>query len=373
MKITVVTGPFSCLPPYSIGAVEKLWNSVGVYLIEKGIDVTFISKKVNGIECDDNHKYIKGYERTGSWLMDFFKDFIYSFRALKQLPKSDIVILNSLWSPLLARFFKHKFKISIFSVERFPKRQLNIYSKIGKIDYFRCCSSAVYNELILQSPQLKNNAWVIPNFIDTKVFNCNKKRNLVSKPTIVYAGRVHKEKGIHLLVKAIQLLQQREQISLNLMIIGARDKERGGSGEEYINYLKEIGEGVNFNWIDPIYEPQKLADEICKGDIFCYPSIAEKGETFGVAPLEAMGLGIPTIVSALDCFKDFVTNEVNALVFNHNDKNAIEELAYKIKYLINSQEIFNKLSVEGAKTAKNFSIEEISKVYYSKFKELLDV
>ena len=32
-------------------------------------------------------------------------------------------------------------------------------------------------------------------------------------------------------------------------------------------------------------------------------SIAGLGETFGVAPLEAMGLGLVPIVSNLDCFK----------------------------------------------------------------------
>lgn len=372
MKITIITGPFSCLPPYSIGAVEKLWHSVGEIWIKQGADVTFISKKPKIVESNNNYKYIKGYERTGSWVKDFFKDLIYSFRALKQLPESDIVILNSLWTPILIRFFKHKYKISIYSVERFPKKQLSAYNSIGNINYFRCCSSAVYNELIRQSPKLKDKSWIIPNFIDTNIFKFDKLKKLSCNPTIVYSGRVHKEKGIDILVKAMELLYERDKIILNLKIIGAWDKERGGSGEQYVNYLKSIAPNINISWVDAIYEPEKLAQEVSKGDIFCYPSVAENGETFGVAVLEAMGIGLPVIVSNLDCFKDFITDGENALVFNHKDSKVEENLAYKIKELIESTKLFNKLSVEGARSAQKFSIEEISKLYYSKFEELLN-
>ena len=373
MKITIITGPFSCLPPFSIGAVEKLWHSVGIRLIEKGVDVTFISKKPNSYKYSENNEYIDGYERTGSWIKDFFKDLIYSWRALNKLTTSDIVILNSLWSPILIRFFKHKTKIAIYSVERYPKGQLKVYDAIGNIDYFRCCSTAVYKELLIQNPHLEKKSWVIPNFIDTNVFYCNKKRKLSPTPTIVYAGRVHEEKGLELLVNAIEFLNTHEKINLNLMIIGARDKARGGSGPEYVNKLKKIGLNMNISWVDPIYDSEKLAEQIRKGDIFCYPSVASQGETFGVAPLEAMALGIPVIVSNLECFKDFVSDYENAITFDHNSKNAVEELAYKIKNIIDSPELFDKLSREGSSVAKRFSIDEISKVYYRKFEELLNV
>lgn len=373
MKVTIITGPFLCLPPYAIGAVEKLWYSVGKCWINEGIEVTFISKKPDIKNIENNHKYILGYERTGSWIKDFFLDFIYSCKALSQVSECDILILNSLWSPILVRFFKRRHKISIFSVERFPKRQLRIYDKLGKVNYFRCCSSAVYNELIKQSPKLKSKACIIPNFIDTKIFNCNEVRKLSSNPTIVYSGRVNREKGLDILIKAVEFLYQKEKISLNLMIIGARDKERGGSGDEYINILKNMAPNINICWIDPIYNPKELAETIKNGDIFCYPSIADKGETFGVAVLEAMALGLPVIVSDLECFKDFIKNEENGLIFNHKVKNSEEQLAYKIKKLIDSKELFNKISIEGKKSASNFSEEKIAKIYYKKFEELLNV
>lgn len=372
MKVTIITGPFLCLPPYAIGAVEKLWYSVGNCWIKEGIDVTFISKKPDNKHNEKNHKYISGYERTGSWIKDFLLDFIYSWKALNKVDECDILILNTLWSPLLSRFYKKKYKRSIFSVERFPKGQLKIYDMLGKIDCFRCCSSAVYNELIKQSPKLKNKACIIPNFIDTNIFNDNEIRQVSANPTIIYSGRVNREKGIDILVRAVEFLYQKEQIMLDLVIIGARDKERGGSGYEYINSLKKMGSNINITWIDPIYDAKNLAETIKKGDIFCYPSVAERGETFGVAALEGMSLGLPVVVSDLDCFKDFIKNYENGLIFDHRAKKPEQQLAYKIKQLIDSPELFNKISIEGRKSASSFSEEEIAKIYYNKFEELLN-
>ena len=45
MKVNIITGPFGCLPPYAIGAVEKLWYSIGTDMRNKGHQVIFISKK----------------------------------------------------------------------------------------------------------------------------------------------------------------------------------------------------------------------------------------------------------------------------------------------------------------------------------------
>jgi glycosyltransferase involved in cell wall biosynthesis len=45
--------------------------------------------------------------------------------------------------------------------------------------------------------------------------------------------------------------------------------------------------------------------------MFVYPCLAEQGETFGLAPLEAVACGAVPIVSDLSCFGDFITPGVN--------------------------------------------------------------
>ena len=370
MKITILTGPFLCLPPEAIGAIEKRWYLVGNKWIEEGNDVTFVCKKPKKTN-DDKCIYIKGYERTGSWFKDFILDFIYSIKALKKIPSTDILVLNSIWSPILARIYKNKFKVSIYNVARFPKQQMGIYHKIGKIDSFCCTSNATYNALIDQNPELKSVSYVIPNFMDTHVFGGKEVRSLSDTPTIVYAGRVHAEKGLNLLMRAADKISK-NYTKIRIIIIGAKDKERGGSGEEYAWDLEKLAPNCEVVWVDAIYNPKDLANEISRGDIFCYPSVAERGETFGVAPLEAMGLGLPVIVSKLDCFSDFISDEKNGLVFNHRSENAVEELEAQLLKLLTKPELFSKYSLEGIKTAHQFSVEKIAAKYYKKFEELLN-
>lgn len=359
MKINILTGPFCCIPPYSIGAVEKLWYLLGKYWKSEGHDVCFISRKP--LETpEDGNIYIKGYDRTGSRLKDLVLDFIYSYKALSKAPKSDAIILNSIWSPILYRLFKKKFSYSLYNVARFPKKQMSLY---GNMNCLACVSTAVYNALVQQSPQMKDKSCVIPNPIDTDIFCAQDAHEYSITPLIVYTGRVHKEKGLELLVKAVSTLN--EKYKVQLQIIGASAIESGGSGEEYVRELNELAHNFKIEWVAPIYNPHKLAEYVKKGNIFCYPSLAEKGETFGVSPLEGMGLGLVPIVSDLDCFKDFV-NENNGFAFNHNSKNAVKQIVEDVIQLIESPKLYREKSLYAIETARRFSVKEIANMYMKK-------
>lgn len=368
MKINIVTGPFGALPPYAIGAVERCWYSVGCYWLDNGYDVKFISKQPkNGIK-QDNHIYIKGYERTGSWTKDALLDFIYSFKALKNACKSDIIILNTIWTPILYFLFKHKFRGAVYNVERFPKKQMFLYKAMNSLS---CVSIAVYDALIEQTPTLKEKCCVIPNPIDTGIFQTDLKcRTVGAVPTIVYSGRIHREKGVDILASAVNIL--RKEYNIRLRIIGAWDIGRGGSGKEYVDEINKKAEGWNIEWIDPIYSPSELAKELDKGSIFCYPSLAEKGETFGVAPLEAMGVGLVPVVSELGCFRDFVRDKENGLYFNHKSVDRVFDLASKIRYLIENPKAYEEMSMQAIKTSKSFSVQNVANKYMNLFYEILN-
>lgn len=371
MRITIITGPFMCLPPDSIGAVEKLWNAVGNAWLQRGEEVRFICKDPKNGTNDSRRIYIKGYERTGSWLKDFLLDFVYSFKALCAVKDTEILILNSQWSPILIRLFARRYKKAIYSVERYPKNQMGSYKKIGKVDAFRCCSTAVYNALIEQNPELKSCSWIIPNFIDTTVFT-GKERHLSKTPSIVYAGRIHREKGLDILVKAMDILNKDKKNGVHLTLIGAYDTRKGGSGEQYKNELNCLARNTEIEWIDPIYDAKQLANVIRKHDIFCYPSIAEKGEALSAAPLEAMGVGLPVVLSNLECFQDYISEGINGFLYDYKSVNAPELLADKISLILGSPELYSKLSIGALETSKKFSVDLIATQYTDKFEELLN-
>jgi glycosyltransferase involved in cell wall biosynthesis len=367
-SIAIITSPFGCIPPNAIGAVEKLWKSCGDIYLQQGLQVTFLCKKPKAnAQLDPEHcVYIQGYERTGSWLKDFVLDFVYSCKALYHAPKSDALVVNTLWSPVLLPFVRRKYKVSLFAVQRFPKKQFGWYKPV---DILSCVSTPVYHSLISQTPSATNKACMISNFITTDIYRVRKKHEIQGTPCIVYSGRVHREKGLELLVKAVSLISKNQKIDLK--IIGAWQTAMAGSGADYRDELNRLAQGYTIDWVDPIFDPEQLAQEIDKGDIYCYPSKADKGETFGVAPLEAMALGVPTIVSGLDCFKDFVQDGENGLVFDHHVETAVADLAKLIQRLIAEPDLYQRLSDQGALSAKKFSAEAISEQYLTVLNNML--
>lgn len=367
-SIVIITSPFACIPPHAIGAVERRWKSTGDYLNSKGILVTYISKKPDNCkEYTEDNLYINGYGRTGSSVKDFLLDAVYSFNALWKSPKADIVVLNTIWTPLLLPLFRWKYGASLYNVARFPKRQLGLYKAVNVLS---CVSQIVYKELLRQTPSARKQVCVINNFIDTEVF-CQKRVHALSGIiTVVYSGRVHKEKGLGLLVEAMN--EVRTYYDVRLKIIGAWDVPHGGSGIEYKQELDNLAKNWSIDWVEPIFSPKELADEIDNGDIYCYPSIADNGETFGVAPLEAMGLGMPVVVSALDCFKDFVEDGINGMVFDHHSRDASKLLANDILEIIRNKDLYEKLSHNAALTAQRFSVEQKSEEYLLVMENILN-
>jgi len=50
-------------------------------------------------------------------------------------------------------------------------------------------------------------------------------------------------------------------------------------------------DGPDIDWVGPVFDADRLARHYERATVFAYPSLAEKGEAFGVAPLEAMASG----------------------------------------------------------------------------------
>ena len=133
--------------------------------------------------------------------------------------------------------------------------------------------------------------------------------------------------------------------------------------------MDKISGGL-IEWREPIANRKELAEAIAECDLYCYPSIAETGETFGVSPLEAMGVGVPVVVSALSCFTDFIKDGETGLVFDHRASAPVQALKEKLRMLLESDEIRHRLSAAAAKCAAEFSNENVARQYQKWFEDL---
>jgi len=322
MRITILQGAFFPVPTLLGGAVEKMWFRLGQEFAACGHDVVQVSRAhpdlaetelIDGVR----HVRVHGYGQPANGLYLKWLDLLYTRRAVRHLPLDcDIVVTNTFWAPLLLP--QRLRQRAYVDVARMPKGQCRWYSQAARL---RANSTPVAEAIRAELPASQHGrVRMIPNPLP---FNPLTQLDVADKlPQVLYAGRIHPEKGLDLLVQASQGLPP----EWTLHLVGPWQTEQGGGGEAYLQRLHQLAPPGKVHFHGPVHEPALLARHYQQARLFAYPSVAEKGETFGLAPLEAMAHGCVPVVSDLACFKDFIKDGVNGRIFNHRTPNATQSL-----------------------------------------------
>jgi glycosyltransferase involved in cell wall biosynthesis len=174
---------------------------------------------------------------------------------------------------------------------------------------------------------------------------------------------------VHLLVDAFTRLQSTALRDWTLRIIGPWETAQGGGGAEYYARLKSLAAPAESHvaLVPPIFDEAQLAQEYRQAGIFCYPSLAEFGETFGLAVLEAMGSGAAPIVSDLACFRDFVRPQQNGLIFDHRRPDSVSALVDELLKLTQDAELRSRLRLAAWTTARSYALPAVAHRYLEDF------
>jgi len=369
LNIVILQGAFLPIPPVLGGAVEKMWFKLGQEFVKLGHHVTHISKRhpsLSNAEIIDGvlHKRLIGSIAPSSMIKQQFLDAAYSWRAINAIPElTDIIITNTFWSPIFLRF--NKSAVVYVDVARMPKGQMRFYARADRL---RANSSAVVATIKAELPEAEHRRiGMIPNPLP---FNAVGPIDFAAKkPVILFCGRVHEEKGLELLAKAVSEIDFQ---GWSIKIVGPWDVAGGGSGVAFKTHLMSCFGKTQVEFLGAVFDETKLNDIYREAAIFVYPSLAEKGETFGLAPLEAMAWGCVPIVSNLACFKDFIQHKVNGLIFDHRVNNAATNLADAIKQLMDDTDTRKVLAVKALDVRESHSTVNIAEQFIVDFQRLVD-
>jgi spore coat protein SA len=152
------------------------------------------------------------------------------------------------------------------------------------------CSQFLRKEVGAALPEHFETVHVVYNGADDKKFYLAD-REEARVPTIIFTGRLISYKGVHILIKAMRVLERR-RIAAKCKIVGRTYFARNKS-TRYSRYLQRI-KPANTEMVG-YKSGRDLAELLQKADIFCCPSIWN--DPFPLAPLEAMATGLPVVSS----------------------------------------------------------------------------
>jgi glycosyltransferase involved in cell wall biosynthesis len=208
------------------------------------------------------------------------------------------------------------------------------------LDFSRvACISRMNKNNILDDGLDVSQAEVIYKGIPLEKFPMKSSSGSLSKLIkVLYVGSLLRYKGVHNVIEAIKIVQDRHSVPIECNLIG-------GGNTDYIHELKNLSikyhvkthflGKIPFDHLGPYYR---------ENDIFIFPSLWQ--EPLGSTYLEAMASGLPVISSNDGGQNEVLTHETTALLYPNGD---VQALAEALERLIKDSGLRKRLILEGRK------------------------
>jgi len=379
MRITIVTGFFLPVPPVEGGSTEKIWHRLAQEFVAAGHVVTFVSRAWPGFAAEEvvggvRQVRLRGADHTRFLPLNLLLDLWWGVRVARRLPAADVVICNTVTLPVWLRRLKPSAGRVVAVLARMPKGHGRAY---GGVDLLFSLSDAVTAKLRSENPRLAARISPFPYPIDWALHAAASAQGSPATPLrIGYVGRIHPEKGLHLLLAAAARLASRTDLpAWRLELTGPTSVAQGGGGEAFrdtlvAEFAPVLGDRLAF--LPAEFDAGKLAARYGRLDVFCYPSLAEQGETFGVAVAEAMAAGCAAVVSELDCFQQLVRDGETGVVFDHRMPGADARLAECLARLLADAGHRRSLAARGQEHVRRFDYRESAQTVLAVLATLVD-
>ncbi len=154
---------------------------------------------------------------------------------------------------------------------------------------------------------------------------------------LLYAGRISPEKNIGLLVDLMKILTADEEKDYRLLVAGAGPQGNWLKAQTDKHFPEKI---VQLGHLDK----EILANYYANADVFVHPN---PREPFGIAPLEAMASGVPTLAPNAGGILSYATDENAWLV-----EPAAENFAAAVRDIVGNKEQRSAKVTKALQTAR---------------------
>ncbi len=200
---------------------------------------------------------------------------------------------------------------------------------------------------------------VIPNMIDPELLNWRREKEPARKSyDLIFAGRLEKSKGVHLLIQQIAGLHE-DGLPVSLLICGD-----GSARQELMHQVQESGlnELVHFRYSDT---SGKLAGYYAESRAVVHTPVANEG--FGMTLIEGMAFGIPSVITNIPALPD--TAEETAWCLDELNPESLSKVVTSIK---NEDREYQQKAARARERAEQFTPQSVYRHWEDLFEELAD-
>jgi len=279
----------------------------------------------------------------------------------------DLVFVWQLWDitlrpllPVIKRRLPYVFQVgdySLIELKEYYSAKHGYFKKlwrwiktgiwdIAKLDFAHCIFvSEAVEQKYKNAGLVSSNGIVIPCALGDPSHGKKRRNQGAGKAVrVLYAGRVEREKGVHVAIQAVlSLKKQRIAQTVRLDIVG---EGNAAYGDELRQIVKKNALQSRVRFLGKMAR-EALLEKYGDYDLLVVPSLWE--EPFGVVVLEAMRSHVPVIASNIGGIPGIIQDRFSGLLVPPDDHQAIADA---IAELMKDQALYRKIQRNGADTLK---------------------